>query len=124
MSDKANDKVAQAIDKNAVQINRVIPTQFEYADFKMRCSCGHIHTIDTQVQGMLRFDMHTTDMHNMLLQCPACGHELELYFTEAEAPTDLLDPTVEDKEGERASAMAAEAANMIEDEPVQEESKN
>lgn len=104
------DKIVDAVDKNAAEIGQRTPIQFDYADFKMRCSCGNIQTIDEKVKGLLQFNMYTTDMHNMLLVCPACNHELELFFTEAEAPVQEEDPSEEVVKEEK-------------DEPVQETSK-
>lgn len=90
----------EELDKNIEQVGQRKPIEFEHADFFMRCTCGHIHTIDTNVKGLLRFDMHTTDMHNMLLKCPKCEHELEIYFKDAANPPSIeVKEKVEDESG-------------------------
>lgn len=62
------------------------PKLFEWADMKLRCTCGHEQTLGENIQGGIRFDLYATDKHTLGLMCESCSTKLELFFVEATNP--------------------------------------
>jgi len=72
---------------------------FDYADFKLKCNCGHVQTMRENVQGGLALQLYCTDYHSLTLACEKCGNTLTAFFEEASnPPVQTIEEIMEDVE--------------------------
>jgi len=66
------------------------PVHFQFGDLYLNCGhCGADYALTTNVPGGIRFDLLTTDQHDLTLMCKACDTKIKLYFKDAaNPPTD------------------------------------
>ena len=137
--EEVNDKgVAEVTPSSTEEIKR-----FEYGDMYVECACGHEQMIAEAVPGGVRFDVYTTDKHDVTLMCTKCNSKLRLFFKEAanppqpeqpdgensespNEPTEVQesdDSTSEDSGRTEPATQEAEETKEINNEPVPETSK-
>ena len=102
------------------------PTVFRQANLVLQCyACGHKEILHENVVGGLRFDMYTTDQHELALGCKVCGTRLKLYY---EDTTPIVDTIVEDTTAQveelESATLAEPELNITENnEPILEENQ-
>lgn len=73
-------------------------TKYEFGDMYVECKCGHEQLVAENVPGGIRFDVYTTDKHDIALMCSKCGAKLRLFFKEAANPPQPKEEDGKDSE--------------------------
>ena len=84
-------------------------TKWDFAHLHLHCSrCGNDHLLQEDIEDGLMFTVPTTDMHNLILECPTCKNTIKLHWIESLKKKEVKEP---------------ETTEVTKDETVQEESK-
>ena len=57
---------------------------YEFGDLYLKCSCGKEEKLNYSGVEGIRIDLAATNSHEIRLVCSECGHEMVLFFKEAE----------------------------------------
>lgn len=68
---------------------------YKFGDLYTKCSCGNEDLVVEGIKNGIRFELYTTDKHNIKLGCKKCGSHITLFFKEAAKIEELLAKEVE-----------------------------